>query len=319
MALFGQTVIAELPSSVRKLAPIETTVEASFLHPGLDSGPVGQGLVRVDNELVLKRFVARNVRAILPPEWDLNFGANVFSKMDQEIEDVPPSQGVEQPRRRLRPLPEVVEEEALRPPEEDIVEYPDGAPGDLVRQMKEPDVPLPKKRSAVHSEGQSGLKLARQGPLQVRFEQDQSSGVPRVDVERETTATPSGDHSRVFPLTRHGPACQSGMVAPGIRHSAECRRLRYAFDHPDSRCHLQILHQHCQEQVPMRLMTWRLRVKIWSHEKQISHEDSREVHQLRQKSWRKRSGMSRNCQSQWSHIAWTSPAQTLVNLWRVFS
>ena len=55
---------------------------------------------------------------------------------------------------------------------------------------------------------------------------------PRVDVERETTATPSGDHSRVFPLTRHCPACQSGMVAPGIRHSAECRRLRYAFDHP---------------------------------------------------------------------------------------
>ena len=176
MALFGQTVIAELPASVKKLAPNETrSVEASFLHPGLDSGPVVQGLVRVENELVLKRFVARNIRAILPPEWNLKFGANLFSKMDQEIEDVPPSEGVEQPRRRLRPLPEVVEEEVSRPPEDDFVEYPDGAPGDLVRQMKEPDVPLPKKRSAVHSEGQRGLKLARQGPLRVRFEQDQPS------------------------------------------------------------------------------------------------------------------------------------------------
>ena len=122
MALFGQTVIAELSSSVRKLAPNETrSVEASFSHPGLDSGPVLQGLVRVDNELVLNRFVARNIRAILPPEWDLKFGANVFSKMDQEIEDVPPSEGAEQPRRRLRPLPEVVEEEVPRPLEEDGV------------------------------------------------------------------------------------------------------------------------------------------------------------------------------------------------------
>ena len=99
--------------------------------------------------------------------------------------------------------------------------------------MKEPDTPLPKTRSAVQSEGQSGLKLARQGPLRVRFEGDQSSRVPRVDVERETTATPIGDESRVFLLTRHCPACQRGMVAPGIRHSVECRRLRYAFDHPD--------------------------------------------------------------------------------------
>ena len=33
---------------------------------------------------------------------------------------------------------------------DDVVEYPDGAPGDLVREMKEPDpgfrAPMPKKR-----------------------------------------------------------------------------------------------------------------------------------------------------------------------------
>ena len=60
------------------------------------------------------------------------------------------------------------------------------------------------------------------------------SGVPRVVVGGESTPAPSGDQSRVFPPTSRCPACQSGMVAPGIRHSAECRRLRYAFDHPDS-------------------------------------------------------------------------------------
>ena len=36
-------------------------VDIGFLH--LDTGPIVQGLVCVENELVLKRFVARNIRA----------------------------------------------------------------------------------------------------------------------------------------------------------------------------------------------------------------------------------------------------------------
>ena len=60
------------------------------------------------------------------------------------------------------------------------------------------------------------------------------SGVPRVDVGGDSTLVLFGVPNRVFPPTSGCPACQSGMVAPGIRHSAECRRLRYAFDHPDS-------------------------------------------------------------------------------------
>ena len=128
MALFGQTVVAELSTNVRKLSPNETrSVEACFLHPGLDAGPIVQGLVRVENELILKRFVARNIRAVLPPEWDLRFGAKVFSKMEQEIEDVALPDGSGPPQRRLRPLPEVVDEDVSRPPEEDLFEYPDGA------------------------------------------------------------------------------------------------------------------------------------------------------------------------------------------------
>ena len=53
--MFGQTVLAELPSSMRAQSPNETrSVEAAFVHSGLDTGPVVQGAVRIDGELVLK-------------------------------------------------------------------------------------------------------------------------------------------------------------------------------------------------------------------------------------------------------------------------
>ena len=62
-AMFEQTVLAELPSSMRAQSPTETrSIEAAFVHSGLDTGPVVQGAVRIDGELVLKRFVARNVK-----------------------------------------------------------------------------------------------------------------------------------------------------------------------------------------------------------------------------------------------------------------
>ena len=55
LAMFGQTVLAELPSSMRAQSPNETrSVEAAFVHSGLDTGPVVQGAVRIDGELVLK-------------------------------------------------------------------------------------------------------------------------------------------------------------------------------------------------------------------------------------------------------------------------
>ena len=34
----------------------------------------------------------------------------------------------------------------------------------------------------------------------------------------------------MFPKTPRCPACQSGMQAPGIRHSAACKRKRLEFD-----------------------------------------------------------------------------------------
>ena len=48
--------------------------------------------------------------------------------------------------------------------------------------------------------------------------------------------SPEGARSevRVFPKTPRCPACDSGMVAPGIRHNAECKRKRAAFDAEES-------------------------------------------------------------------------------------
>ena len=63
--LLCKTVLAELPSSIRAQSLNETrSIEAAFVHSGLDTGPIVHGALGIDGELVLKRFVARNVRAI---------------------------------------------------------------------------------------------------------------------------------------------------------------------------------------------------------------------------------------------------------------
>ena len=49
-----------MPDSLRAQSPNETrSMEACFVHSGLDTGPVVQGALRIDGELVLKRFAAR--------------------------------------------------------------------------------------------------------------------------------------------------------------------------------------------------------------------------------------------------------------------
>ena len=77
--MFGSTVLAELPDSLRAQSPNETrSIEACSVHSGLDTGPVVQGALRIDGELVLKRFVARNVRPITPIAWKHMIGDQLF-------------------------------------------------------------------------------------------------------------------------------------------------------------------------------------------------------------------------------------------------
>ena len=65
------------------MTPHETrNVEAVFVHPCLEPGPIEQARVRVGNEVVLKGFVARNIRAIMPVKWENSMGENVVVPLE---------------------------------------------------------------------------------------------------------------------------------------------------------------------------------------------------------------------------------------------
>ena len=130
-ALFGQTVLAELPSSLRQHAPNETrSIEVCFIHSGLNTGPVVQGVFRVEGENVLRRLVARNLRPIFPVAWNHTLGADVLMKFDtQTIEDLDARpEAIDQ-----RAVPPAVVDERIAD-ESNIVEYPDGAPPEVIRE-----------------------------------------------------------------------------------------------------------------------------------------------------------------------------------------
>ena len=61
------------------------------------------------------------------------------------------------------------------------------------------------------------LTMRRQGPLV----QAPATEPAEVEVEREVSVSASRP---AFSKTARCPACDSGMVAPGIRHNAECKR-----------------------------------------------------------------------------------------------
>ena len=240
-ALFGQTVLAELPSSLRQLCPNETrSVEACFVHPGLNTGPVVQGIFRVDGEQVLKRFVARNLRPIFPIAWNHSLGADVLMKFDNaSVEDLDARPGVvDEPVRQ----PQVGVDSA--PEESNVVEYPDGAPPEVIREMKEPDDTMPfhpkrsggVKRPIKSAPSSGGLKLARQGPLarQTPNLLERESQAP--DPEPTTPSPPTESDPvtsspppegmervkrlRVFPKTDKCPAWCSMVWYGGTRHKA---------------------------------------------------------------------------------------------------
>ena len=127
----------------------------------LDTGPIVQGAVRIDGELVLKRFVARNVKAITPIAWNPTIGDQLFAALDGQGpgEPLPVQPGVHvEPAAPDVQRPQLPESGAMQPiPEADVVEYPDGA--HLVRDMKKADpsfrAPLPRKRQSESAPSQS--------------------------------------------------------------------------------------------------------------------------------------------------------------------
>ena len=224
VGLYGMTVLAELPSSLVKDSPNETrNIEAMYLHPGLGTGPVVQGRLRSNGEMVLKRFVARNLKPIFPVDWRSDLAGDLLVKVDSG-RDAPIGDGM-----RPSEIGDVATSAGgvgSGSPAPDYVEYPDGAPPELVREMKEADdsliAPSPQKKRReppVVGDSSRPLTMRRQGPLV------QAPATEPAEVEVEAERDVSVSVSRpTFSKTARCPACDSGMVAPGIRHNAECKR-----------------------------------------------------------------------------------------------
>ena len=71
VSLFGSLVIAEIRDSIRQYSPNETrSIEASYVHPGLGTGAAVEGFLRVNGQLELRRFYARNIRTVTPLQWN---------------------------------------------------------------------------------------------------------------------------------------------------------------------------------------------------------------------------------------------------------
>jgi len=58
-------------------------VEAAYVHPGFGTGAAVEGLLRVDGQLQLRRFYARNVREISPLTWKAELCKSVLIPVER--------------------------------------------------------------------------------------------------------------------------------------------------------------------------------------------------------------------------------------------
>ena len=81
-SMFGSTVIAQIPDSIRQYSPNESrSIEASYVHPGVGSGAAVEGWLRVNGRLEL-RFYARNVREVVPLAWNVDLSRSFLHVLD---------------------------------------------------------------------------------------------------------------------------------------------------------------------------------------------------------------------------------------------
>ena len=223
-ALYGMNVLAEIPQSQRQGSPNESrNVEAMFLHHGLGTGAVVQAMIRHDGEMKLRKFVARNLKPIFPFSWDVaksgGLLVNLVGVVGDDVPQLPdvPMDPVDVHGRALEPGGGEVpgSGSGQGSPEQGFVEYPDGAPPDVVREMKGPEThefefkrgSTKRNQTEVPTVSNRPMTMRRQGPINAPTPVDS----PGSDLEG-------------FGKTEGCPACQSGMNAPGIRHSSKCKK-----------------------------------------------------------------------------------------------
>ena len=234
--LFGAQVLAEIPDSIRQHSPLSTrNVECTFIHMGLERGPVVQGFIRVDGKAELMRFVARNIRAISPLRWDLNSGQGVLTQFDngtvgsrpQIVNDsgTAPADMSQLPPEELRKL----KGQSLPAPSQPKLVLPESS--SVKKKSGElrlaPAVPLARSNVVVTPQ-----EVPAEQPSRVSVTPSPTSPADTADVaigSPESSERTSPDVSHFEP-TRRCPACESGMEAPGIRHNKACKKRFSEFE-----------------------------------------------------------------------------------------
>ena len=101
-ALFGTKVLAELPDSILKQKKLPRFSPAVFLHPDFASmGSVVMGKVRVGQELVIRTFIAKSLKLVLPIEIDNSFG--LFVQLTDERSGLPVLEDAKEGGARILP------------------------------------------------------------------------------------------------------------------------------------------------------------------------------------------------------------------------
>ena len=117
VSAFGSMVIAEIPDSIRQYSPNETrSVEAAYVHPGLGTGAAVEGMLRIEGQLQLRRFYARNIREVTPLTWKPELCGSLLYPL--EASDVLPPVLDKQPSHVVPDGPENSPPRVLGNPEE---------------------------------------------------------------------------------------------------------------------------------------------------------------------------------------------------------
>ncbi len=105
-ALFGSKVLAEVPQSILERSPnMPRFISAAFIHPEFQSsGSAVIGKIRVCHEMIIRCFVAKSLKLVLPIEIQNEFG--LFTQLVDERSGLPRDSGSAPSSMESRVLPQ---------------------------------------------------------------------------------------------------------------------------------------------------------------------------------------------------------------------